>query len=246
VSAKGAFVAFTEVEQGRHAEYNEWHQLDHRPENLDLPGVIWGERWVKSPDCAPFALGDDQALIACHYVTMYWWRDPLETSVAEWLELGSMSYQWGRRPELPYVKRPLGQRLVPVKGYVSPDAKVSIDALPIRPNRGVHISVTDVSGDLVAVGELYEWYDTQRIPELLQIPGVAGVWTLVDQGGVGGTRPGASVPTGRRVTVVFLDRDPVELAAMVGYTEAHPSGLETVRFSSPLRAITPWEWGWFD
>jgi hypothetical protein len=31
-----------------HRRYNEWHQLDHRPENLALPGVAWGDRRART------------------------------------------------------------------------------------------------------------------------------------------------------------------------------------------------------
>ena len=48
-----AYFSFAEItDRTRHHEFNEYHQLDHRPENLALPGVIFGERWVRTPDCA--------------------------------------------------------------------------------------------------------------------------------------------------------------------------------------------------
>src|SRR3974390_460107 len=96
-----AFLAFTEVEAGRHADFNRWHQLDHRPANLALPGVIWGERWVKTPDCATLATGSDESLVACHYVTIYWFREPFDRNFEEWLDPGSPSPPWGPRPGLP-------------------------------------------------------------------------------------------------------------------------------------------------
>ena len=55
--ARKAFFSFTGInDPAKHRDYNEWHQLDHRPENLALPGVVWGERWVHSPDCAAVAV----------------------------------------------------------------------------------------------------------------------------------------------------------------------------------------------
>ena len=46
-----AFFSFIELtDPDRHREYNEWHQLDHRPENLLLPGVAWGDRWARRRD----------------------------------------------------------------------------------------------------------------------------------------------------------------------------------------------------
>jgi hypothetical protein len=255
MTAQKVFVAFTEIESGRHRDYNTWHQLDHRPENLALPGVIWGERWVKSPDCAKASFGADDSLTSCHYVTLYWFRAPVEASFSEWLDLGARSYQWGRRPELPYVKRPFGKTFVPVQGYVHPRVLVSADVLPLRPNRGVYISISDISGDTIAVEELFEWYNEVRIPDLLSCRGVAGAWTLVSEDDFRGHRPGQPTPTSVRVTVLFLDDDPVDVVAEIESRSAEwekagrdhdVSKLETVRFASPLRSIVPWQWDWFD
>lgn len=243
-----AFLAFTEVEAGRHADFNEWHQLDHRPANLALPGVIWGERWVKTPECAAAASGTDQTLVGCHYVTIYWFREPFDRNFGEWLDLGSMSYQWGRRPELPYVKsRPLGLVLVPLNGYANPRATVGADVLPLRPNRGVHITVSRVDGDLLEVGARFEEYDRVRVPQILAVPGVAGLWTLVDEAGIGATtRRGSNQPACTRVTVTFIDGDPLGVSSALAELGPAYGECETVRFSSPLEAIVPWQWDWFD
>lgn len=243
-----AFLAFTEVEVGRHADYNEWHQLDHRPANLALPGVVWGERWVKTPRCATRVEGADEALTACQYVTIYWFREPFDRNFGEWLDLGSMSYQWGRRPELPYVKsRPLGLVLVPLSGHANARVKVGAEVLPLRPNRGVHISVTRVEGELLEVGAHFEEYEQARVPELLAIPGVAGAWTLVDEAGIGlTTRRGSSVASCTRVTVTFIDGDPLLAAAAIDDLGPPYGACGTVRFASPLEAIIPWQWNWFD
>ena len=120
--ATSAILAFSQVEANYHWKYNEWHQLDHRPEYLALPGVIWGERWVRSPDCAPFSSGTDAALLGCQYVNTYWYREPIDNTLAAVRHLTDLTYQWGRRPELRYVHRPLAQRFIPIKGYVNPRA----------------------------------------------------------------------------------------------------------------------------
>ena len=41
-----SFAALDDPGPDHHRRYNEWHQLDHRPENLALPGVAWGDRWA--------------------------------------------------------------------------------------------------------------------------------------------------------------------------------------------------------
>src|SRR5437763_17068820 len=78
--APQAFFSLTEIpDRTLHRRYNEWHQLDHRPENLRLPGVAWGERWVRSPDCmAGSTAPADGGLTNLHYLNMYWFRDPIQ------------------------------------------------------------------------------------------------------------------------------------------------------------------------
>src|SRR3954447_2449949 len=102
-----AFFSFTEIPDGAlHGRYNEWHQLDHRPENLRLPGVAWGERWGPSPDCASASTAAaDRGLTNLHYLNMYWLRDPVDQSVAEWNELAERSSHWGRRDDVHLANR---------------------------------------------------------------------------------------------------------------------------------------------
>ena len=46
------FFSFTEItDPSEHRSYNEWHQLDHMPEQYPLPGVVFGQRWVSTPAC---------------------------------------------------------------------------------------------------------------------------------------------------------------------------------------------------
>jgi hypothetical protein len=246
MNAKRALLSFANVPPGRHREFNEWHQLDHRPENLALPGVIWGERWVKSPDCLPFATGSDQELLTCDYANLYWFRDPISQALSDFQEVGELTYQQGRRPDSEYVTRPLVQPLVPVRGYVAVHTFVSAEALALRPNRGVHLSVSDFFGDVATVGDLFRWYDQQRIPEILDRGGVAGVWTLVDKEVVQTESHRSAQIVCRRVTVLYFDEDPLEVTATLPGVHDRAAQTELVRFSSPLRAIVPWEWNWFD
>jgi hypothetical protein len=246
VTPKRALLSFAGVPPDRHHEYNEWHQLDHRPENLARPGVIWGERWVKSPDCDRFATGTVEDLVSCHYVNLYWFRDPIPGVLSDFQEVGEVTYQQGRRPDTRYVRRPLVQPLVPVKGYVARRAFVSAEALPLRPNRGVHLAVSDCSGDTATVGDLFQWYDQKRIPEILDQPGVAGVWTLVHEETVDSEQHRSPHVACRRVTIVFFDEDPLEVTAALPGRLDQTAPVEVFLFSSPLRVITPWEWSWFD
>ena len=149
----------------------------------------------------------------------------------------------------------------PVKGYVSARVRVSADVVPFRPNRGVAVTVTRLPEPHSSrAHDLFGWQDQVYIPHLLSRTGVAGVWTFssqsttLDRGAAG--PPGnttfderATEPGEYRVLLAYLDRDPLDHAAAVRedpgptspYSDAEESILEGV-----LRAILPWQWGWFE
>jgi hypothetical protein len=252
--ARKVFFSFTEVDASRHEDYNAWHQLDHMPENLALPGVIHGQRWVRSPDCAEAGDSPAEFLAGLHYVTMYWFRDPVEESFQEWRELGERTYQLGRRQELPYTRRPMMGAFSPVKGYANPRVRVSPDVVPFRPNRGLDISVLRVAEPRSeAAHELYDWQDQVHIPDLLSCTGAAGAWTFSSQNaslGQSSFKDRADFGAGElRVLVVFLDEDPLDyLADKRRRVRPWPGAADvaTPLLSNVLRTITPWQWDWFD
>jgi hypothetical protein len=251
VLAPKAFFSFTEIPDPRdHRAYNEWHQLDHRPENLALPGVRWGERWVRSPDCAEVGPTPAPELRDLHYVNMYWFSEPVEVSTAAWSELAERTFHWGRRDDVRLANRLLMDFFRPVKGYVNARVLVSPDVLPFRPNRGVHVTVSRIDEPRrPEVEELFRWYDRVRIPAVLGCTGAAGAWTFAGESTFTTALDlsGEASPSTTRIVLVYLDDDPLtfteELAAL---PVDHDTSLETTLFSGSLRAITPWEWDWFE
>jgi hypothetical protein len=263
-----AFFSFTGVEPGHHRDYNRWHQLDHRPENLALPGVIHGERWVLPPDCVAAGVKRIEPLDTMHYVNLYWFRDPVEESFREWQALAERSFQWGRRPEINYANRAMMGSFLPVKGYVNPRVLVSPDVIMFRPNLGVEVTVTRLHEPHGrATQDLLSWYDEVHIPDLLTVRGAAGVWTFSSQSttmdaefvAAPGTSTFDQTRAGElgqiRVQVVFLDADPLEYRAdkaerlrawAADGRLLDQSTLTTTVFSGVLRNIVPWQWDWFD
>jgi hypothetical protein len=253
--APRAFFSFVRLTDPAHyREYNEWHQLDHRPENLLLPGVAWGDRWARTGDCAELTAASAAEYADLNFVAMYWFRDPVEQSVAEWSDLAERSFQWGRRPELPYVQRPFLGFFTPVKGYVAPRVLVSEEALPFRPNRGIRVTLTRVKDPHgIDAERAFRWQDTVGMPELLSVPGVAGGWTFSFLS----TQRHATVlgeggpdfePGSLRLTLLYLDGDPVQVEQDIrgkerawAAGEGPGAGAEEVLLSTPLRTIIPWQ-----
>src|SRR2546423_10582541 len=250
--ASKAFFSLTEIpDRTLHRRYNEWHQLDHRPENLRLPGVAWGERWVRSPDCAAAGTSPDPTLANMHYLNMYWLRDPVEQTVAEWNELAERSFHWGRRDDVHTANRLLMDFFRPVKGYVNPRVLVSAEALPYRPTHGVYVIISRVADPRAGAAErLFRRYDREGIPQWLAGDGVAGAWTFASESTFVTSLDlnKDANPASVRVVLLYLDDDPVAVTpalAMVG-AQAEPAGVEAILFAGPLRTIIPWEWDWFD
>ncbi|MGV9661927.1 hypothetical protein ACWDUL_01925 [Nocardia niigatensis] len=251
-----AFFSFVDLaDPGLHREYNEWHIFDHRPENLLLPGVAWGDRWARPAEYTQLGASCPE-LSGTDYMAMYWFRPPYEESLAEWRKLGEDSIQWGRGPLLPGVRRPLTAFFTPVKGYVAQRARVSADALPFRPNRGLHVTVSRFAEPHGArTHDHYGWYDRVRLPALVDSPGVAGAWTFALHSLQKHPAPPLDgtaeyLPGSIRIRLLYLDADPAEvtreLAAREKEWDAAGFGspcpeVETTLLAGPVRTIDPWE-----
>jgi hypothetical protein len=249
---KLGFFSFTEITDPReHHSYNEWHQLDHMPEQFPIPGIAFGERWVSTPDCTRARLADDGLVSPIHYITCYYLTEPVDRTLVDFVDWGAQLRALGRFHL--HRKAHLGGPFLLVKGYAAPRVLVSPEAIPYRPKRGVIVTVTDLA-DAAAEPEVNAWLDQVHHPDLLTVHGVAGLWTFVSRGEVRGVFEGSN-PAGRRITLLYLDEDPREVSAQLGekLQEWRRAGripdlekkVKTI-FSGPLETITPWHWDWFD
>ncbi len=79
-----------------------------------------------------------------HYLVNYLLRDPVQRATDEWLELSWSAFQQGRRPEAGLAERPFLGWFTPFQTHVSPRVRVSADALPFRPVRGVYVTISAI------------------------------------------------------------------------------------------------------
>jgi hypothetical protein len=159
---KLGFVSFTEVEAGAHDSYNEWHLFDHLPEQLPIPGIAWGQRWVLTPELRERAVLTPP-LDRVHYVTLYLIAEPVEPTIARFFELAK---------ELRAADRFHEQRVSHLSGgfeldgtVVAPRVLVSAEAVPYRPHTGVHVCVQPAR-------------EPAGLDELIAVDGVVGAWTF--------------------------------------------------------------------
>jgi hypothetical protein len=221
------FFSFTEItDPGEHRSYNEWHMLDHMPEQYPLDGVAYGQRWVSTPACRAARFVSEPPLDSIHYMTLYLMTEPVERTLREFMQLGRDLYKVGRfhlhrraRLSGPFPFR---------DSAVAPRVLISAEAVPYRPNLGVYVEVEELPDGRVT-GD-----DAGHLTAVCAVPGVAGAWSFADDA--------------RRVTVSWLDAPPLEIRAHLDPIVARRRDASATRtvFAGPFESITPWQWEWFE
>jgi hypothetical protein len=226
---KVGFFSFTEVtDPNEHHSYNEWHMLDHMPEQYPIAGIAYGQRWVSTPECASARAVSEAPLDAVHYVTWYLMTEPVETTLQEFYEHGRALAKSGRFHQ--HRRALLSGPFRLLDGVAAPRVLIRAEAVPFRPHRGIYVVVEDAgTGDAPA-----------HEAALMDVPGIAGLWSFVS-GEASDTLPWNSGE--QRITVAWLDVDPCTVAAAIASIECSRAG---VTFAGPFATITPWEWTWFD
>ena len=211
------FFSFTEItDPAAHRSYNEWHALDHMPEQFPLSGIALGQRWVLPPAhrAATIAV---EPLDRVHYVTMYLMTEPLSSTLHEFAALGAALHstpgRWfeARRSHLagPWSVADLA---------VGPGVAIRAEAIPARPHRSLHVQVGGAV-DCAARAAT---------------PGVLGVWRFAASLDLAPRRRGR-VGTADDITVSWCDD--------VVLDRFDSSGAQ---FAATLLPITPWAWDWFE
>ncbi|HZP29908.1 MAG TPA: hypothetical protein VFC99_13215 [Acidimicrobiia bacterium] len=224
---KVGFFSFTEItDPAEHHSYNEWHQLDHMPEQFPLPGIAFGQRWVSTPACRAARAADGELLAPIHYVTLYLMLDPVDETLRDFMALGRELHEVDRFHQ--HRRALLSGPFAVDATLATPRVLISAEAVPYRPNRGVYVVVAD--GDEAGL-------DAEAT---LDVPGVAGVWTFRSRAELS-ERYG----TGRRtIAVCWLDAPPLDVAP--GLDALLDPGSPDLVFAGPFETVVPWQWDWFD
>jgi hypothetical protein len=201
------FFSFTEItDPAEHRSYNEWHQLDHLPEQFPLRGIAYGQRWVSTPACRGARAVSGARLDPIHYVTLYLVSEPVAETLAEFQAWGRELYKLGR---FHLHRRALLSGPFELRDTaVAPRVLISAAAVPYRPHRGVYVSVDELAGTDAAGPDL----DT-----VCATTGVAGAWSFAD--------------TEHRVTIAWIDGAPLEVAgalAVAGTATIFAGPFETI------------------
>lgn len=230
------FFSFTEVtDPSAHHAYNQWHQLDHLPEQMPLPGLVSGNRWVCTPACREARAACSELLAPVHYMTLYLMAEPLGPTLEAFAALGGRLRQEGRffGPRRSHLSGPFDV----VGAFAARRVQVSAAAVAFRPTTGVYVTVEDGDADDG------DWRQPRAADgELCGVDGVAGVWVFAaSEAAAPRWRPGR-----RRVTVCYLDDDPLAVAGTLAEVVTAPGRHHgQLVYAGPFETITPWHWDWF-
>jgi hypothetical protein len=208
-------------EDSSDAAYLEWHVLDHLPEQHRLPGLRHGQRWVSTPACRGARVAEAPPYDQVDHVVAYLFAPPVGANLDRFFELGRALNAGGRIPRsLPRVRLAAYDL---VERAAADRILVGADVVPWRWANGVHLTIepaTSASGSLA---------------ELVALPGVAGGWRFV---GSDEHRPDRLAPSAsHRVTVAYLDDDPVRAAGPLGELVG-PDAL----LAAPFHVVHPPDW----
>lgn len=241
------FFSFTEVTQpSAHRAYNEWHRLDHMPEQFSLDGVLFGQRWVCTPACREARVVVSPLLERCHYMTLYLMRDagvlPAFADLAQQLRQADRFFG-DRRAHLsgPFEVR---------ERWVSPQVKVSAAAVPHRPARGIYVVVgppVDGAAMVAHQGVAGAWSFAHTATDAAHIANAEATDTA-DTADTDAAAADANLS--RHITVAFIDGDLATTASQLGRWCLQHSG--TMEWAGPLdrldrvNPIDTDSYDWFD
>lgn len=218
-----AFVSLSAREPaGRDAEYLEWHSLDHRPEQYRLAGLRSSLRLVSAPDCRAARAASEPPFDRVDHVMIYLFDG--EAAIGGFSELGAALDAVGRMPlRLPSV----GYMTATFAGKrAAPRAVAGADVLPWRPVTGAYLIVEEGAPAPV---------------DVLDVPGVAGQWWFDGTAGAGGFDADSN---GQRMTLCYLDGDPIAAAAAISplLHARWQAGTARGLLASPFYAPVPFAW----
>ena len=217
--------------------YLRWHLLDHMPEQYQLPGIVYGLRWIADDDYLDHRLAANGPLGKVGNAVHYLVSDPVEETFDDFVALGRTLRDNGRFPVTRPSLQVAGLRLLQWRS--SPHALVSAEVVPFRPHRGILLIVEEPTDG--RSNEWLQWLHAEHYPALLATPGTVGAWTF-------GSTTAWQMPRGWRtdaqyITVVYLDDDPLIVTdALASLIEGRwRSAAVRPVFAGPLRTMISWE-----
>jgi hypothetical protein len=223
--------------------YLEWHQLDHMPEQYQLPGLLFAQRWASTAACEAVraAAVDDWAKTA--HVVCYLMGNPLDETIDEFFILGRALAEMGRFSQSLPKQYLAGLRLL--HAQASPRALISDEVVPYRPNRGIYLIVEEPTDTDAGVQDEYiQRMHAEALPTLVSVPGVAGALAF-------GTSPAIRrdtfSPGTYRITTCYLDEDPATVGERLApvLNDIWKDAPVRPLLAAPFESMMIWNWDRF-
>jgi hypothetical protein len=221
--------------------YLEWHQLDHMPEQYQLPGMILGQRWASTPACRAVRAAEVDNWSLVEHVVCYLMGTPVDETIDEFLALGRHLAELGRFSHtLPSQYRG-GLRLL--EAHAAPRALISPEVVPFRPHRGVYLIVEEPA-DRSAQDAYIQRMHVEALPDLVSVPGVAGAWTYTTTPTI---RRSMFTEGDYRMTVCYLDDDPASVGKRLVPVLNRAWAAAPIRplLAAPFESMMLWDWDRF-
>ena len=237
----GFFSLSHRSETGDDRPYLQWHQLDHMPEQYQLPGLILGQRWASTRACRAVRAAEVDGWSQVEHVVCYLMGNPVDETIDEFLTLGRHLAELGRfSSTLPSQYRG-GLRLL--EAHAAPQALISQAVVPFRPHQGIYLIVeelTDRSGQDAFLQRMH----VEILPELVAVPGVAGVWTFATTPAI---RRAMFTDGDYRMTVCYLDDHPATVGERLAplIDRAWASAPVPPLLAAPFESMMIWDWDRF-
>jgi hypothetical protein len=237
----GFFSLSHRSETGDDRPYLRWHQLDHMPEQYQLPGLILGQRWASTPPCRAARAVEADDWSEVEHVVCYLMGRPVEETIDEFLTLGRHLAELGRFSLVLPPQYRGGLRLL--ETHAAPRALISPAVVPFRPHQGIYLIVEEVD-DRSGHDAFLQRLHAEILPGLVAVPGVAGAWTF-------GTTPSIRRPMFTegdfRMTVCYLDDHPATVAERLAplVDRAWASAPASPRLAAPFESMMAWDWDRF-
>jgi hypothetical protein len=234
----GVFSLSERSAAGNDAPYLRWHALDHMPEQFQIPGVLWAQRFASTPDCRAVRAAERERFREVDHVVQYLFGDPVQQALEDFAELGPRLEVLGRFPErLPSVLVGPFQFL---EGFASGPGTVSPEVVPMRPNRGAYL-IVERPADPQHNDHVALHWTREQVQSVLEVPGVAGFWLFA--AGTYYRHPRWDV--GRlRVAIAYLDEEPAKVGERLRPVVQRRLSAGPVEplLAAPFETVVPWQW----
>jgi hypothetical protein len=234
----GFFSLTSHSPSGDDRPYLEWHQLDHMPEQYQLPGLVAGQRWASTPSCRAARAAELGDWSSIEHVVCYLMGNPVDETIDEFLTLGRHLAELGRFPYAMPSRYAGGLRLL--EAHAAPRVLVSAEVVPFRPHLGVYL-VVEEPVDRAAQDAYLQWRHRELLPELVSVPGVAGAWTYATTPAI--RRP-AFTDGNYRMTLCYLDEEPAAVGERLGSVLTQMASHQPIRLllAAPFESMVRWDW----